>query len=492
MLLYYTSILCFVYDTNYIWCDKCTGGIITERFCMYKIVIVGAGFAGLNAAKTLGKFAKSFPQNHFEITVIDRRNHHLFQPLLYQVATAGLSPADIAAPIRKVLSSYPHIKVLLGEVEKINAETQHIETSIGTIDYDYLLLACGATHSYFGNNQWEKYAPGLKSIEQATEIRRRILSAFEKAENESDKQKRKALMTFVIVGGGPTGVELAGALGEISRFTLAKNFRTIDPSRTRIILIDSGDRILKTFDPELSLSATRSLEELGVTVWTSMRVTQIDAEGVWMGDEYLQAHTVLWAAGIKASTLNQDLKTETDGIGRVKVLDTLQLQAHLEIFVVGDQAHVTYQDPTQESTELNANLKSTISSVPPLAPAAIQQGIHAAHNLIALIKNEPLQDFKYHDKGMMATIGRSAAIAQSGKMKLTGMLAWMAWGFIHILYLIGFRNKLMVLFQWFWSYLRFNRGARLITHDDWRLYPVVDKSTINKSSHSPKAQPPSS
>ena len=442
---------------------------------MIRVVIVGGGFAGLNAAKTLGKIegnlkngSNSSSATTLDITLIDRRNHHLFQPLLYQVATAGLSPADIAAPIRKVLSPYPNIRVMLGEVQHVDPQNKKLITNIGEIEYDYLILACGATHSYFGNQQWEKLAPGLKSIEQATEIRRRILMAFEKAEVEPDAQKRKALMTFVIVGGGPTGVELAGALGEISRFTLSKNFRTIDPSRTRIILIESNERILKTFDPELSQSAARSLEELGVTVWTSMRVTHIDQEGVWLGEEYLQAQTVLWAAGIRASELNQDLESQQDSIGRVHVLPTLNLDQFPEVFVIGDQAHV----------HLDEN-----KSVPPLAPAAIQQGVHAAHNLVAHLQGQELKDFKYLDKGMMATIGRSAAIAQTGRLKLKGIVAWLAWCFVHVLYLIGFRNKILVLMQWAWSYLQFNRGARLITNKEWQIWAPVPSSSTSKPIH---------
>ena len=422
---------------------------------MKKVLIIGGGFAGINAAKTLG----ASHREDLEITVIDRRNHHLFQPLLYQVATAGLSPADIAAPIRKVLSPYPNVKVLLGEVTKILPDQNKVETTIGVLSFDTLILACGAMHSYFGNDEWEERAPGLKSIEQATEMRRRVLLAFERAEREMDPLKIKSLMTFVIVGGGPTGVELAGALGEISRYTLSKNFRQIDPSRTRIILIEGGDRVLKTFDASLSESAARKLEELGVTVWTSTRVTHIDDEGVWMGDEHLKADTVLWAAGIKASSLNQDLLSPLDGIGRVDVQSDLSLSRYPHIFVLGDQARCIQEDG---------------QSAPPLAPAAIQQGIHAANNIIADLDELPRKPFVYFDKGMMATIGRSAAIVQVGRLKLSGFFAWLAWCFVHILYLIGFRNKLLVMIQWAWSYLQFNRGARLITHPEWRMFETSE------------------
>lgn len=425
---------------------------------MKKIIIVGGGFAGINAAKTLGKSRRS----DIEITLIDKRNHHLFQPLLYQVATAGLSPADIAAPIRKVLSPYKNTKVVLGEVLSIDPDEQTLQTNVGPLSYDTLILACGATHSYFGNNQWEHRAPGLKSIEQATEIRRRILLAFEKAELTTDPEQRKALMTFVIVGGGPTGVELAGAIGEIARFTLSKNFRNIDPSKTRIILIEGGKNVLSAFDPSLSESAQHRLEQLGVSVWTSMRVTNIDEKGVWIGEEHLKAETILWAAGIQASALNTQLPDESDRIGRIKVQPDLSLSSHSNIFVVGDQAHVA-----NEKTE----------SVPPLAPAAIQQGVCAANNILLEIDGKPRKDFVYFDKGMMATIGRSAAIAQTGNLKLKGFVAWVAWCFVHILYLIGFRNRLLVMMQWAWSYFQFNRGARLITQKEWRMLSQQKKES---------------
>lgn len=427
---------------------------------MKRIIIVGGGFAGINTAKILGKSGR----DDLEITVIDRRNHHLFQPLLYQVATAGLSPADIAAPIRKILSPYSNVKVLLAEVTAIHPQQKEIETNVGILAYDTLVLACGATHSYFGHDDWEERAPGLKSIEQATEMRRRILLSFERAERETHPEKVKAYMTFVIVGGGPTGVELAGAIGEISRYTLSKNFRHIDPSRTRIILIEGGDRILKTFDPSLSEHAARRLEELGVTVWTSTRVTQLDENGVWMGEEHLKAGTILWAAGIRASALNEDLDTPRDGIGRVEVQSDLSLARFPEIFVCGDQASCTQEDGTV---------------APSLAPTAIQQGKHAAQNILADLDGRPRTPFVYLDKGMMATIGRSTAIVQVGRFKLSGFLAWFMWCFVHILYLIGFRNKLLVMLQWLWSYLSFNRGARLITQPEWRMMNQSKRSEID-------------
>jgi len=345
---------------------------------------------------------------------------------------------------------------MLGEVQAIDAESRRLITSCGELQYDYLILACGATHSYFGNNHWEERAPGLKTIEQATEIRRRILIAFERAEVETDPDKRKALMTFVVVGGGPTGVELAGALGEISRFTLSQDFRNVEPSRTRIILIEGDDRILKSFDAELSEVATRKLEELGVTVWTSMRVTDIDDDGVVMGEERLNATTVLWAAGIHASPLNTDLDGELDRMGRIKVQSDLSLAAHPEVFVVGDQAHA---------------LIAPDNPAPPLAPAAIQMGRTAARNILRDLQSQARQPFAYLDKGMMATIGRAAAIVQFRGQRMSGFLAWVAWCFVHILYLISFRNKALVLAQWMWSYFRFGRGARLITQREWRIMP---------------------
>ncbi len=415
-----------------------------------RVVIVGGGFGGLNAAKRLAKKNRG----RLDIVLVDRRNHHLFQPLLYQVATAGLSPADISAPIRRFTRSSRNLQVHLAEVTGFDLKERQVFTSRRTLPYDYLVLACGATHSYFGNDHWEPFAPGLKTVEQAVEIRRRILRAFEEAEVETDAKRRRALMTFVVVGGGPTGVELAGALGEISRFTLSRDFRNVDPSRTRILLIESGDRILKAFDPELSEAAARTLEGLGVTVWTSTRVSDIDEAGIWMGEERLEASTVVWAAGIRASSLNAGLGVELDRIGRAPVGPDLSVAGHPEVFVVGDQARFEMTDG-----EL----------VPPLAPAAIQQGLRAANNILADLDGRPRAAFEYVDKGMMATIGRAAAIAQFKGLKFSGFFAWMAWCLVHILYLIGFRNKVLVLFQWMWSYLRFGRGARLITEREWRM-----------------------
>lgn len=414
------------------------------------VVIVGGGFAGLEAAKTLAKEGDA----NVRITVVDRRNHHLFQPLLYQVAMAGLSPADITTPIRTVLRGYSNVSVRLANVTSVVPEDKRIETSEGTLHYDYLLLAGGATHAYFGRDDWEEHAPGLKTIEQATEIRRRVLQAFERAELEEDPQRQRELLTFVVVGGGPTGVELAGALGELSRYTLTRDFRRIDPSRTRVLLIEGGPRVLPAFVEALSQDATRSLEKLGVTVWTDSRVTEVDSKGVWVGEERVNAATVLWAAGVKASPLNRWLGPKLDRAGRVPVEPDLSVSGHSEIFVVGDQARIVDTDG---------------EDVPGIAPAALQSGRTAAKNILHDLREEKREAFDYRDKGLMATIGRADAVVQSGRLKTSGFFAWLAWCFVHILYLIGFRNRLLVFVQWVWSYVRYRRGARLITERSWRL-----------------------
>jgi NADH dehydrogenase len=414
------------------------------------VVIVGGGFAGINAA---GRLLRSGPPS-LRVTVVDRRNHHLFQPLLYQVAMAGLSPADISTPIRSIFDGDERVSVRMNEVQRVDLAARQIVIDTGTLGYDYLLLACGATHAYFGHDEWEEHAPGLKTIEQATEIRRRVLTAFERAEIEPDVEKRRRLLTFVVVGGGPTGVELAGALGELSRHTLGTDFRRIDPSATRVLLVEGGERILPSFDPELSRRATRSLEKLGVTVWTDTRVTQISADLVRAGDEVVYAATVLWAAGVRASPLSRTLGVPLDREGRVIVEPDLSVPGHPEVLVLGDQAAFRQADGTL---------------VPGVAPAAIQQGRHAADNVLHDLRGEQREPFEYFDKGIMATIGRASAVAQIKRLHLSGFIAWMAWSFIHIIYLIGFRNRVLVFFQWVWSYIRYRRGARLITEHEWRL-----------------------
>lgn len=408
---------------------------------MKRILIVGGGFAGLNAAKSLGR------NPDVQVTLIDRRNHHLFQPLLYQVATAGLSPADIAAPIRNILSSYKNVKVLLGEVQSVDFDGNTVETDIGPLPYDYLLLACGASHSYFGRDDWEANAPGLKTIEHATEIRRRILTAYEIAERTDDDAERKKQLTFVVVGGGPTGVEMAGAIGEMSRFTLARDFRSINAKSTRIFLMEAGPRILAAFPEELSARATRDLEKLGVQVWTESLVSQVDSDGVTVGDERIQSATVLWAAGVQASSLGPKLGVETDRQGRVIVLPDLSVQGHDNVFVAGDQAHF----------ETGAG-----EVLPGLAPVASQQGKHFARVIKADVAGKPRPEFKYLDKGIMATVGRNKAVMKSGKIQMGGWFAWMAWLVVHIYFLSGFRNRFFVVLSWAWSYFTFRRGARLI------------------------------
>jgi NADH:quinone reductase (non-electrogenic) len=416
---------------------------------MKHVIIVGGGFAGLNAAKVLGK------SNKVKVTLIDKKNHHLFQPLLYQVAMAALSPAEIAAPIRGLLSKYKNVNVIQGEVEKIDLGSEMIETNSVRLKYDYLILACGTQHSYFGNEQWEEFSPGLKTIEQATEIRRRVLLAFEKAEIENDAEKKKELLSFVIVGGGPTGVELAGAVGEMSRFTLSKDFRNIDPKLTRIILIEAGARILPMYSEKLSSRATRDLEKLGVQVWTSSKVTNVDANGVDVGQERLNAKTVLWAAGVQASKLNYKLGVQLDKQGRVIIEKDLSVKDHSNLFVLGDQAH----------------FKDKIGNpLPALAPIALQQGKFAAKNILLEIDGKEKKSYNYNDKGQAATIGRSKAVVETWKLEYGGFIAWLTWIAVHIYYLTGFKNRLFVIISWAWSHLTFSRGARLIIPKKWQFY----------------------
>ena len=412
------------------------------------IVIVGGGFGGLEACKILAHTPG------VKITLIDRRNHHLFQPLLYQVSMAGLSPADIATPIRSVVSGFKNTTVLLGEVKSVHAKANEIECDFGRLKFDYLILACGASHSYFGHDEWEEYAPGLKTLEQATEIRRRVLLSFEYAEREKDPAKRKDFLTFVVVGGGATGVEIAGSLGEITRFTLDKDFDNIDPASTRIVLIEAGDRILSGFDPSLSKRAMRDLEKLGVTVWTSTRVTKINSEGVFLGSEVIKSNTVIWAAGVKPAAINQTLGAPLDSVGRVIVNQDLSLPGSPNIFAVGDQ--VRFDDAKGYP-------------LPGQAPAAMQQGRHAARNIIRLLSGGNSLPFKFLDKGQMATIGRRRAILQYKGLKLAGPMAWWGWVFVHIYYLIGFKNRLFVILQWALAYMTWRRGARIVTNANWKL-----------------------
>ncbi len=417
-----------------------------------KVVIVGAGFGGLKAARELARDSK------LDITLIDRRNYHLFQPLLYQVATAALSPAEIAVPIRTVFSRNPNVKVLMANVEKVDLKKSLVIADGDEFTYDYLVLAVGAKHSYFDHPEWEPYSPGLKTIEQATEIRRRILLAYEMAEKEPDPAKQKPLLTFVIVGGGPTGVELAGAIAEISRYTLERDFRNIVPERARILLIEAGPRILPSFSEHLSRRATRDLEKLGVQIWTSTAVTDVTEFGVKLGPEQVHAKTVIWAAGVQPSSLCKSLGVPLDRVGRVIVEPDLSLKDYPNVFVIGDQAHF----PTPDGRGL-----------PGLAPVAMQQGRHAAANIRRDLRGKKRLLFVYVDKGTMAAIGRKKAVAQIKGLEFGGLLAWLVWLFIHIYYLIGFKNRLIVFIQWFWAYVTFKRGARLIVSNEWLSNPRV-------------------
>jgi NADH dehydrogenase len=418
-----------------------------------RVLIVGGGFAGLNAAKGLGGAAG------VDVTLVDRSNHHLFQPLLYQVAMAGLSPADIAAPIRSMLSRYQNIRVLQGEVFALDLQRKVALTDFGELEFDYLILACGARHSYFGHDDWEEHAPGLKSLEQATEIRRRVLSAYEEAERSAAPEDRKRLLTFVIVGGGPTGVELAGAIGEMSRFTLARDFRNIDATQARVILLEAGPRILPAFSEASASRAMRDLEQLGVQVWTNSAVTNIDRAGVEMGAERIRAATVLWAAGVKASSPRLSSDPGVDRQGRVLVQPDLSIQGHPQVFVAGDQACFLHQ---------------TGRPLPGTAPVAMQQGRYLARTIRGDLAGKPRRPFQFVDKGQMATIGRKRAVAEIGRLRMAGFPAWLLWLIVHIYYLTGFKNRLLVVLQWAWSYMTFRRGARLIVNKEWRLVAATD------------------
>jgi NADH dehydrogenase len=405
------------------------------------VVIVGGGFGGISAAKKLGG-------KNTKVTLIDKRNYHLFQPLLYQVATAGLSPAEIAYPLRAMLAPYENINVLLGEVIEINKSEKWLRTQTNRIEFDYLILACGSTYTYFNSPQWEPFAPGLKTIAQATEIRKRVFLAFEEAERESSPEKQRPHLTFVVVGGGPTGVELAGALGEITRYSITKDFRNIKPQLTRIILIEAGKRILPAMSEALSIEATRQLEQLGVQVWTNSKVTEINELGIRIGNEFIESSTILWAAGVAASPINKTLGTELDRLGRVVVESDLSIPGYKNIFVIGDQAHFSMGEN---------------KSLPGLAPVAMQQGRFVARNILKeLMGRKRSPRFYYIDKGQMATIGRSRAVGMFKGMEFDGFVAWVGWLLVHIYYLIGFKNRLFVLFQWAWTYLTYRRGARLI------------------------------
>ncbi len=404
------------------------------------VVILGGGFGGLYAARAL-KGARA------QVTLVDRRNHHLFQPLLYQVATAALNPSDIAIPIRRVVRRQANVNVILAEAVSVDVAAKRVMLADGTLSYDYLIVATGVTPAYFGHDDWRAAAPGLKTIEDALEMRRRILLAYEAAERESDPERRRAWLTFAVVGGGSSGVELAGALAEISRHVLARDFRSIDPRHARIILVEAGPRVLPAFAPELSAKAERTLGRLGVEVLTAGAVTGIDDSGITIAGRRLSARTVLWAAGVQAPPLARSLGVPLDRAGRVRVQADLTVPGAPEVFVIGDLAAFE-----QDGKPL-----------PGIAPVAIQEGRHAAANVIRALRGEPYAPFRYRDRGALATIGRAAAVAELGPVKIAGLAAWLLWLFVHILWLIGFRNRFLVVVEWAWTYLRYERGARLIT-----------------------------
>jgi NADH dehydrogenase len=425
-----------------------------------RVVVVGAGFGGLNAARALGRAPA-------QVTVIDRKNHHTFQPLLYQVATGGLSPGEIASPIRSILSAYKNIEVLMAEATGFDLTRRIVETPGLAIPYDYLIVAAGASHAYFGHDDWEPFAPGLKTIEDALEIRRRVLLAFELAEKQAIAGEGMQPLDFVVVGGGATGVELAGTLAEISRHALAHEFRSIDPKRAHILLLEGGPRVLPAYPEDLSRSAEDQLKRLGVEVRTSTMVTQVEPGAVHIGEKRVQAAVVLWAAGVAASPLGKKLNTPLDRAGRVLVNADLSLPEHPEVFVIGDLASVKDKEGKM---------------LPGVAPVAMQQGRFVAKLIrqelgarTTTVQGAPFfassaksgdfsrPTFHYWDKGSLATIGRAAAVAEFGKIHISGFVAWLAWLFIHILFLIGFRNRLLVFIQWAWSYVTYERGARLIT-----------------------------
>lgn len=411
------------------------------------VVIVGAGFAGLNAAKALSTYPELY------VILLDQKNHHLFQPLLYQVATAGLNPGDIAVPIRSQFSGNDNVEVHLGKITKVNLETQDIEGILEDrqVPYDYLILACGARDNYFAHPEWEQYAPGLKSLGQATEIRRRILSAFEEAENELNYENFQPLLTFIVVGGGPTGVELAGAIADISKTVLIRDFRRINPSQAKIILVEAGSRILGAFSEDISAKAKRDLEALGVEVRTGTRVEDINKAGVTINKELIPSKNIFWAAGVQSARLEFSKTVELDKGGRVKVMKDLSVPGFRDVFVIGDMAAVEMGDGKY---------------VPGLAPAAIQQGKFIAKVIRADFQKRSRPEFKYLDKGIMATIGKNKAVLEANGLKMTGYLAWLAWLFIHVFYLVGFKNRIAVMSYWAWSYIFSKRGARLIIEKD--------------------------
>ena len=409
-----------------------------------QVVIIGGGFAGLDAARRLRKVP-------CEVTIVDRHNHHVFQPLLYQVATAGLSPGDIASPIRWILRKQPRLRVLLANVDRIDTAARQLVLDRGErLPYDYLIVAAGATHSYFGHDEWSAIAPGLKTLDDALALRRRVLLAFEEAERETDPARQRFLLTFVLIGGGPTGVELAGALAEIARQALKEEFDAVDPASARILLLEAGPSIMPAFPESLRDSARRALQRLGVDVREGRAVTNVERGAVSIGDERIEAHTIVWAAGVAAESIARDLSQALDRAGRVIVNADLSVPGHAGVFVAGDLASFSHQ---------------TGKPLPGVAQVAKQQGAHAAANIGRLIAGQPTRPFHYYDPGNMATIGRNAAIADFGFLRVSGYLGWLLWLFVHITFLIGFRNRASVLLQWAAAYLTYQRSVRLITRD---------------------------
>jgi len=411
-----------------------------ERKKTPRIVIIGGGFGGLYAAKELMHQSVS-------VTLLDRTNHHLFQPLLYQVATAGLSPGDIAQPIRHILKEANNVEILLADVDRVDVAEKKVIWGQKQIPYDYLIVAAGARHSYFGHPEWEQFAPGLKNLEDALELRRRVLGAFEAAEIAEDLDERKKALTFVVVGGGPTGVEMAGAIAELAHRSLADDFHQVNPRDARVILVDALPRVLPAFEERLSESARKQLEQLQVEVRTGVMVKDVGPEGVHVGDELIPARAIVWAAGNAASPLAKSLGAELDRAGRVKVNEDLTVPGHPDVFAIGDMALFTYQGG---------------KPLPGVCPVAMQMGRHAARNILASIEGKPMTAFHYNDKGQMATIGRNRAVADLKVVGFGGFFAWLAWLFIHLIFLIGFRNRIFVFFQWMWAYCTYSRGARLI------------------------------
>jgi NADH:ubiquinone reductase (H+-translocating) len=425
-----------------------------------QVVIVGGGFGGLKAAEALAKLP-------VRITIVDRKNHHTFQPLLYQVATAGLSPAEIAAPVREILGRFGNVEVLLGEAIGVDVANRKLHFHGYDLAYDYLVVAAGSSHAYFGHDDWEPLAPGLKTLEDALEIRRRVLLAYELAEREALLTGTHMPLNFVVVGGGPTGVELAGTLGEISRISMSNEFKHIDPTKTRILLVEGGPSVLSTFPPDLRQSALRQLHKLGVEVRLNSMVTEVREGEIHVGDEIVPAAVILWAAGVSASPLGKALGAPTDRAGRVLVEPDLSIPGHPEVFVVGDLASITYDGG---------------KPVPGLAPAAMQEGKWVGRQIKADLAGKPREPFEYLNKGSLATIGRAAAVADlPGGIHISGLFAWLAWLFIHIFFLIGFRNRLAVMFDWAWSYFTYTRSARLITGES-DIVPIATLTHMEEAS----------